>query len=82
MTFRPLPDWSLFRRPLVRLGVALFLILPAGGCVRDYLARLRGPGFDERSKEFTAEVPQRENAGKSFSFSTKAQEIEQNFGFN
>jgi hypothetical protein len=58
----------------------LLLVLPAG-CIKDSLNRLRGPGFDDRSKRMTSEIPERENAGKPFSFSTKAQEIERDFGF-
>jgi hypothetical protein len=66
-----------------RLGLILFaFLLPlSAGCITDYIARLRGPGFDDGSKRLTSEVPARENAGKPFGFSTKAQEIEANLGY-
>jgi hypothetical protein len=66
------------RRRLVWL---LPLLLLPTGCIKDYLGRLRGPGFDDRSKRMTSEIPAREEAGKPFSFSTKAQEIGRDFGF-
>jgi hypothetical protein len=51
------------------------------GCIQEQLARLRGPGFDERSKRLTSDIPDREEAGRPHSFSSKAQEIEADFGF-
>ena len=65
------------------LRVLLFLVVPifAAGCVKEHLSKARGPGFNDQAKDLTADVPQRENAGKPFSFSTKAREIEENFGF-
>ena len=60
--------------------LAVSVTLPTG-CTREHLSRLRGSGFDERSNRMTAEIPSREEAGKPYSFSSKAQEIEANFGF-
>jgi hypothetical protein len=60
--------------------VGLLSIL-SPGCTREHFARLRGPGFDEGSKRLTSEIPAREEAGKPHSFSSKAQEIESNFGY-
>jgi hypothetical protein len=68
-------------RPLRRLTwLAVLVVLPMG-CIKDWASRLRGPGFDEGTRRFTSEIPERANEGKPFSFSTKAQEIEGNFGF-
>ena len=53
----------------------------ASGCTKNHLSDVRGPGFNDQAKNLTADIPQRENAGKPYSFSTKAREIEQNFGF-
>jgi hypothetical protein len=64
-----------------RLAWLTLLLTLSTGCIKDYLNRLRGPGFDNGSKRMTSEIPARENAGKPFSFSTKAQEIERDFGF-
>ncbi|MBW3596096.1 MAG: hypothetical protein KY475_02345 [Planctomycetes bacterium] len=72
MSRHALPRWLL---------LFCFAVFPAG-CVKEYLSKVRGPGFDERSREFAAEAPAREDAGRPFSFSTKAREIEQNFGFD
>jgi hypothetical protein len=66
-----------FFRTVVLTGLMALLT----GCVNDYLARWRGTGYDEKTKEFTSEIPQRAKEGKPFSFSTKAQEIEKDFGF-
>ncbi len=68
-------------RVLRRSAWLIVLIVAPTGCVKDYLARWRGPGFDENTKRFTSELPQRKNEGKPHSFSTKAREIESNFGF-
>jgi hypothetical protein len=62
------------------LGVLSFLAVFATGC-QEHLARLRGPGFDEGSKRFTSEIPEREQAGRPHNLSSKAREIEANFGF-
>jgi hypothetical protein len=66
---------------LLRRLTLLAVCLASAGCMKDYLARFRGTGFDDRTKELTAEIPQRAKEGKPFTFSTKAQEIEKNFGF-
>lgn len=70
----------LVRRIAWVLLLAAFLAF-AGGCIQDYLARLRGTGFDESSRRLTSEIPQRAKEGKPFTFSTKAQEIEADFGY-
>jgi hypothetical protein len=71
MSFR---DWP---RLLLLLALSVF----AAGCVKEHLSKARGPGFNDQAQELTADIPQRENAGKPYSFSTKGREIEQNFGF-